>query len=75
MMEIRQEAGEMLSEGISQFDEMFESEGSCLIDPGLEKDSRCVVIREIPEHAEVLFEEVCLVQGFVDFHKVHKVFQ
>jgi len=75
MPEIRQEAGEVLSEGISQLDEMFESKGLCLIDPCIEEDSCCFGIWEIPEHTEVLLEQVGLVQRFVDLHKFHEAFQ
>jgi hypothetical protein len=48
MMEIHQESKEVLFEVISELDEMLDSEGPCLIDPGIEEGLRHLSFREIP---------------------------
>ena len=75
MPEITQEAGVVFLEGVREFDEMFQADCPCLIDPGFEEGACDLSVREIPKHPEILFQQIGLVQRFVDLHQFHETFQ
>ena len=75
MVEVGQQSGEVFFHHVGEFDEMLQSDASRLIDPGCEEGLRQFSIRKVPEHAEIFFQEVGLIQGLVDFHQFHESFQ
>lgn len=75
MVEVGQQSGEVFFHHVGEFDEMLQADASRLIDPGCEEGLRQFSIRKAPEHVEIFFQEVGLIQGLVDFHQFHESFQ
>jgi len=65
----------MAIHGVSQLGEMREAQGVGLVNPGVQKDGSELLVGQIPKGAQVLFEEVSGVEGFIDLHEHHEPFE
>jgi len=65
----------MSVQGISQFGEMLEAQGFCLVNPGLQECGSELFVGQVPKAAKILFEKVRGVEGFIDLHEHHEPFK
>jgi len=70
VFEVGKETLTMSIQGLSQFGEMLEAQGICLVNPVIQECGSELFVGQIPKGAKVLFEEVSGVESSFLVHNV-----
>jgi hypothetical protein len=62
-------------QGIGQFGEMFQTEATGLVNPAIQEGGAEFCVGQIPKCAQVLFEQISGVEGFIGLHEHHEPFK
>ena len=73
--EVRKQSAAMPLQGVGQFGKMFHTEATGLVNPSIQEDGAKLCVGQIPKCAQVLFEQISGVEGFIDLHEHHEPFK